>query len=49
MNIDVDGKGFTEKYLNTGVRDKIEYNKYTYNNIVVDGYFKIQITKEKYQ
>ncbi|MDG2431028.1 translocation/assembly module TamB domain-containing protein, partial [Flavobacterium sp.] len=44
MNIDVDGKGFTEKYLNTGVKGditKIDYNNYTYNNVVVDGYFKI--------
>jgi hypothetical protein len=50
MNIDVDGKGFTEKYLNTGVKGdvtKIEYNKYTYNNIVVDGYFKIPNYKGK--
>lgn len=50
MNIDVDGKGFTEKYLNTGVKGdvtKIEYNNYTYNNVVVDGYFKIPNYKGK--
>ncbi|MBU0942454.1 MAG: translocation/assembly module TamB domain-containing protein [Bacteroidetes bacterium] len=44
MNIDVDGKGFTEKYLNTGIKGdvtKIEYSNYTYNNVVVDGYFKV--------
>jgi hypothetical protein len=23
MNIDVDGKGFTEKYLNTGVKEML--------------------------
>ena len=50
MNIDVDGKGFTEKYLNTGVKGDvttIEYNNYTYNNVVVDGYFKIPNYKGK--
>ena len=50
MNIDVDGKGFTEKYLNTGIKGdvtKIEYNNYTYNNVVVDGYFKIPNYKGK--
>jgi hypothetical protein len=50
MNIDVDGKGFTEKYLNTGVKGdvtKIEYNNYTYNNVVVDGYFKVPNYKGK--
>ena len=44
MDIDIDGKGFTEKYLNTGIKGdvtKIEYSNYTYNNVVVDGYFKI--------
>ncbi|UQD57272.1 translocation/assembly module TamB domain-containing protein [Flavobacterium sp. K5-23] len=44
MNIDVDGKGFTEKYLNTALKgdiSKIDYNDYSYNNIVVNGTFKM--------
>ena len=43
LNVDVDGKGFTEKYLNTALKgavSKINYNNYTYNNITVDGNFK---------
>ena len=43
MNIDVDGKGFTEKYLNTKLKgdvSKIDYNTYTYTNVVVNGNFK---------
>lgn len=43
MNIDVDGKGFTEKYLNTELKGditKIDFKKYTYTNVVVNGNFK---------
>jgi hypothetical protein len=43
MNIDVDGIGFTEKYLNTAVKGdvtKIDFNDYTYNNIVLNGNLK---------
>ncbi len=43
MDIDVDGKGFTEKYLNTSLKGdvtKIDYNDYTYTNVVVNGNFK---------
>lgn len=43
MNIDVDGKGFTEKYLNTALKGdvtKIDFKKYTYTNVVVNGNFK---------
>ena len=43
MNVDVDGKGFTEKYLDTkfsGDIHKIYYNNYTYSRVVVDGSFK---------
>jgi len=43
MNIDVDGKGFTEKYLNTALKGdvtKIDFKNYTYSNVVVNGNFK---------
>jgi hypothetical protein len=46
MNIDVDGVGFSEKYLNTALKgdvSKIDYNKYTYTNVVVNGNFKAPI------
>ncbi|HJS00620.1 MAG TPA: translocation/assembly module TamB domain-containing protein [Flavobacterium sp.] len=48
MDIDVDGKGFTEKYLNTqvkGIINTIDYNKYSYNNITVNGNFKLPYYK----
>ncbi|MFH7012879.1 translocation/assembly module TamB domain-containing protein [Flavobacterium sp. FlaQc-52] len=48
LNLDVDGVGFTEKYLNTIVKGdiaKLDYNKYTYNNIVVNGNFKLPYYK----
>ncbi|SCY12395.1 Family of unknown function [Flavobacterium caeni] len=43
LNVDVDGKGFTEQYLDTrfsGDIHKIHYRNYTYSRIVVDGSFK---------
>jgi hypothetical protein len=43
LNLDVDGKGFSEKYLNTSVKGdvtQIDYNNYTYNNVVLNGNFK---------
>ncbi len=43
LNVDVDGKGFTEAYLDTkfsGDIHKIHYNNYTYSRVVVDGSFK---------
>lgn len=48
LNLDVDGIGFTQKYLNTIVKGdiiKLDYNKYTYNNIVVNGNFKLPYYK----
>ncbi len=48
LDIDVDGVGFTEKYLNTIVKGdiaKLDYNKYTYSNIVVNGNFKLPYYK----
>ena len=52
LNIDVDGKGFKQKYLNTAIKgdiSQIEYQSYNYTNIVVDGtlkspYYKGQIS-----
>jgi hypothetical protein len=43
LNLDVDGKGFSEKYLNTSIEGKvsqINYNNYTYNNIDLTGNFE---------
>jgi hypothetical protein len=43
MNIDVEGRGFTEKYLNTALKGdvtKIDFNNYTYSNVAVNGNFK---------
>ncbi|CAC9975256.1 translocation/assembly module TamB domain-containing protein [Flavobacterium panici] len=48
LDVDVDGVGFTEKYLNTIVKGdiaKLDYNKYTYSNIVVNGNFKLPYYK----
>lgn len=48
LNLDVDGVGFTEKYLNTIIKGdiaKLDYNKYSYSNIVVNGNFKLPYYK----
>ncbi|MEO7978518.1 translocation/assembly module TamB domain-containing protein [Flavobacterium sp.] len=48
LNLDVDGVGFSKKYLNTVIKGdiaKFDYNKYTYNNIVVNGNFKLPYYK----
>ncbi len=50
FNIDVDGKGFTEKYLDTemsGTISSFTYNGYTYRNIIADGKFKKPIFEGK--
>ena len=42
VNADVNGKGFTEKYLKTnfsGTIDKVFYNNYNYSNIALNGKF----------
>ncbi len=42
LNLDVDGIGFSEKYLNTTLKgeiSKINYNQYTYSNIGLNGNF----------
>ncbi len=43
LNIDVDGKGFKEKYLNTAIKgdvSQIDFKKYKYTNVAVNGVFK---------
>lgn len=48
LDLDVDGKGFTQKLLNTfivGSIDKFYYNGYTYQNITVDGSMKMPYYK----
>lgn len=50
LNLDVDGIGFEEKYLNTsfsGDVSKLNYKGYNYSNIVLDGNFKKPIFKGK--
>lgn len=51
LNIDVDGKGFKQKYLNTAFSGdiyKLNYNGYNYTKIIVDGKFKEPIFKGKF-
>jgi len=50
LNMDVDGKGFTQKYLNTSFSGDIYaigYNGYNYRNVVVNGNFKDPVFKGK--
>ncbi|MEY3500350.1 MAG: hypothetical protein RL308_2019, partial [Bacteroidota bacterium] len=50
LNLDIDGKGFKLKNLNTSFSGdvyKINYKGYNYTNIVVDGNFKNPIFKGK--
>ncbi|MBC7605460.1 MAG: translocation/assembly module TamB [Burkholderiales bacterium] len=50
LNIDVDGKGFVQKNLNTSFSGdvyKLYYNGYTYSKIIVDGKFKNPIFQGK--
>lgn len=50
MNVEVNGKGFTEKLIDTKIKGKVsrfQYNKYNYQGIIVDGSFKKPIFKGK--
>ncbi len=50
MSADVDGKGFTEEYLDVQFATEIQnvrYNGYNYKNIIADGSFKKPIFKGK--
>ena len=51
MNLDVEGKGFTKKYVNTSFAGdvfQLNYNGYNYTKIIVDGSFKQPIFKGKF-
>ena len=48
VNIEVDGKGFTQKLLNTAIKgdiQKLYYNGYNYQNITFDGSMKMPYYK----
>lgn len=48
LNLDIDGKGFVQKNLNTAFSGdiyKLQYNGYNYTKIIVDGKFKNPIFK----
>ncbi len=50
LNIDVDGKGFKQKYLNTtfsGDIYQLKYNGYNYTKVIVDGNFTNPVFKGK--
>ena len=50
LNLDIEGIGFTEKYLNTQIKGAIsqmDYNNYSYHNVEVIGNFKMPIYKGK--
>ena len=51
LNLDVTGKGFTRKYLNTTIVGdvfQLKYNGYNYTKIIVDGSFKDPLFKGKF-
>ncbi len=48
LNLDIDGKGFSEKYLDTSLKGEVtqvDYNNYTYNSIALNGNFKSGLYK----
>lgn len=50
LNIDVDGQGFIQKYLNTtfsGDIYRLQYNGYNYSKVIVDGHFKNPVFQGK--
>jgi hypothetical protein len=50
MNVVVNGKGFTEKWIDTKIKGKVsrfQYNNYNYQGVAVDGSFKKPIFKGK--
>ena len=50
LNVSINGKGFTEKYLDTrleGEVSQLHYNGYNYTGIILEGNFKAPIFKGK--
>lgn len=50
LNLNVDGAGFSQKYLNTSASGNINqlyYNNYNYSNIAINGNFKLPIYQGK--
>lgn len=48
LDVDVDGKGFTQKFLDTqiaGIIKGFEFNNYNYSNITIDGNLKLPYYK----
>lgn len=48
VNVDVDGTGFSKKYLNTKLKGNVsqfKYNGYTYKNIDINGTMKMPYFK----
>lgn len=48
LNLDINGKGFSSKYLNTAVKgtvSQLKYNNYNYTNVALNGIFKLPIYK----
>lgn len=51
MNVDVEGKGFTKKNINTSFAGdvfQLKYNGYNYTKVIVDGSFKQPIFQGKF-
>ncbi len=51
LNLDINGVGFSQKYLNTNLKGgigSIKYNGYTFKNIEVDGTMKMPYFKGKF-
>lgn len=50
LDLDVDGKGFTQQYLDTKMSGKVSkftYNGYTYSNVIANGKFKSPVFEGK--
>ena len=48
LNLDIDGKGFSQQFLNTSVKgdiSKIDFKNYTYTNVVLNGNFNSGLYK----
>ncbi|MEZ4837582.1 translocation/assembly module TamB domain-containing protein [Flavobacterium sp.] len=48
MNVNVNGKGFTEQFIDTKIKGNVsrfQYNQYNYQKIIIDGNFKKPVFK----